>query len=75
MNYITRVTRLTVLPEKEPIYSEKATHIEIEDESSGEVVAITQIFGQEKPGKIWVNHEEWPLIRDAVEQLLRDIEE
>ena len=73
MNYITRVTRLTVLPEKEPIFSEKATHIKIDDEAAGEFVKISQVHDHSEPGTICITHEEWPLIRDAVEQLLSDI--
>lgn len=36
--YEVRVTRLTILPPSEPIFSERATHIELRDEAAGEFV-------------------------------------
>lgn len=64
---IQRYTRLTVLPEGEPIFSEMATHISIEDDASGEYVRLTQYNETTgKGGHIDINPEEWPAIRDAI---------
>jgi len=71
--YKTRVTRLTVLPEGEPIFSEKATHVEIDDEAGGEFVKVSQIFDHAKPGEIGLEPDNWPAIRDAIETLMKDL--
>jgi hypothetical protein len=71
----TRVTRLTVLPEGDPIFSEMATHIEIEDEAQGEFVNISQDKGEKTTGlhTISITPEEWPHIKAAIDQLIDDI--
>ena len=71
MTYETRITRLTVIPKGEPIFSETATHIQIEDEAAGEFISIEQTH-DDHTGKIVFNPDEWPAIRDAVEGLLDD---
>lgn len=73
MKYITRVTRLTIAPEKEPIFSEMATHVEIEDEAAGEYISISQDNGSTENGKIRIDSDEWPAIELAVESLIREL--
>ena len=73
MKYETRITRLIVLPEGAPIFSDQATTIQIEDEAAGEYIEIEQSRMIEENGKIWIDPEEWPHIREAVESLLREI--
>ena len=65
-----RCTQLTVLPEGEPIFSEMATHISIEDEASGEYVKVTQYGDRAERGEININPEEWPAIRDAIDDMI-----
>jgi len=74
-DYHIRVTRLTVLPPKEPIFSEQATHITIRDDAAGEFLEIEQQSGHiEAQGqKILITADEWPAIKSAVEQLLEEI--
>jgi len=73
-NYITRITRLSVLPEKEPIFSELCTHITIVDEAAGEYLEITQQSGcpNMKEQTISLSADEWPAIKGAIEQLLAE---
>lgn len=73
--YTTRVTRLTVLPEGEPIFSERATSIEIDDEAAGEFVRVSQQGGHTDAEK-WVlfDRAEWPAIKGAVDQMMGYIE-
>jgi len=68
--YETRVTRLTVNKPNGPIFSELATHIEIEDEAGGEFISIRQQGDHAKVGAVNITAEEWPHIKDAIEQLL-----
>jgi hypothetical protein len=57
------------VPEGEPIFSDHATHIEIEDEAAGEFVVVKQL--QEGYGKIGISPEDWPAIRKAIDKLVK----
>lgn len=59
------VTAFVVVPENEPIYSERATQIKIEDEAAGPFVVVSQ-----EEGRIAIDPEEWPAIRDAIETMM-----
>ena len=74
--YNTRITRLTVMPEGEPIFSELGTNIEINDEAAGEFVQLTQHRDQEREGcgTVTINPDEWPAIKGAVDQMIGYIE-
>lgn len=63
-----RMTRLVIAPKGEPIFSERATTVEIDDESGGEFVVIYQHLGDY--GKIAIDPTEWPAIRAAVEKMI-----
>ena len=73
--YAVRVTRLSVLPPKEPLFSEQCTHITIVDEAEGEYLEIEQQSGSVdvKAQTIMVTPEEWPALKQAVETLLAEI--
>lgn len=74
--YETRVTRVTVLPEGEPVFSERATHIEIEDEAAGEFVKVSQEGGHIDNSKfvLFGDRSEWTAIRSAVDTMFNEIE-
>ena len=69
MTMETRITSLIVLPEGEPIFSERATIVRIEDEAGGEYIVVSQdsVPGR---GNVAINPEEWPDIRDAIERMI-----
>lgn len=71
-----RITRLSVLPPNEPLFSEQCTNISIVDEAAGEFVEIEQQSGRSdaKSQTIQVAPEEWPSLKRAIEQLLADCE-
>lgn len=69
MTYEIRTTSMTVAPKDEPIFSEKATMVEIVDEVSGEYVEVSQ-SGRTDLGKIAINPEEWPALRKAINLLI-----
>jgi hypothetical protein len=68
--YEIRITRLTVNKPGEPIFSRYATTVEIEDEAGGEYLVIRQNNEEAKAGEIAITPEEWPTIKEAIEQLL-----
>ena len=71
MTYITRPIKWIVLPEGEPIFSERATTIEIDDEAGGEFIRVRQCPDGEPEAVININPEEWPLIRSAINRAVR----
>jgi len=77
MIYQNRVTRISVLPAGQPIFSEQCTHVTIDDEAGGEFLVITQQSGSTdvKEQQIQITPEEWPNIRGAIETLLKNISE
>lgn len=66
-----RVTRLVLVPEGEPLFSEMATTVEIEDEAAGEFVEVSQ-HGAPGLGMIQISPEEWPALRSAINRLVRE---
>ena len=69
-DYETRVTRLTVVPTDQPIYSEMATSVEIVNEAAGEFLQVKQV-GRDG-NTIAIAGDEWPALRAAIDQLIGD---
>ncbi len=68
-NYTARVTRLTVVPDGEALFSELATEISIKDDAGGEFLTVAQDTGQGH-AEIRISPEEWPAIRRAINRLI-----
>lgn len=68
-------TRLTVVPEGEPIYSEMATHVEMQDEAAGPFVELIQVgkIGEAGRNVVRIDAGEWPAIRGAIDQMIDDL--
>ena len=66
---ITRVTKLTITPDGEPLFSEQATDVLIEDIAAGEFVVVEQ--RADGMGKIAIDPDEWPVIRAAINRMVR----
>lgn len=71
---ITRTKTLIVLPKGDPIFSDGATEISIQDEAGGEYLEIHQYQDDERVNRIALNPEEWPHIRRAVDYLVEEME-
>lgn len=70
-SYETRTLSLIVAPLGEPTFSERATHIRIEDESGGEYIVIEQHLDSGSQ-QVAINPDEWPAIRAAIDALVAD---
>lgn len=68
--YIERVIKVVVLPDGEPVFSEHATEIEIQDEAGGEFVVVRQTYGSEGKNEIRLTDEEWPMVRAAIDRMM-----
>lgn len=65
MEFVSHITALVVTPAGQGLLHEDATEVKIDDFGGGPFVVIGQEGGQ-----VAINPDEWPAIRDAVEQLL-----
>jgi len=66
---ITRVTKLTTTPDGEPLFSERATDVLIEDMAAGEFVVVEQ--RADGMGKIAIDPDEWPTLRAAINRMVK----
>jgi hypothetical protein len=73
MSYQTRITQMTITPEGEPIFSERATQISIDDEADGEYIVIKQ--PTRSGDGISIAPEEWPIVRAAIDNMFAEIAE
>ncbi|HET6725918.1 MAG TPA: hypothetical protein VFH85_07935 [Gammaproteobacteria bacterium] len=62
--------RIIVKPRGEPIFSEMATVVEVTDEAAGPFVAVSQPGGSIGTHAISIDGCEWPLIRQAIDDML-----
>lgn len=72
--YKTRVMKLLVLHEGEPLFSDTATSVEIVDDAGGEYIEVSQ-EGRVDLGKIAITSEEWPALRAAIDEMIAMCEE
>ena len=66
---ITRVTKLTITPDGEPLFSERATDVLIDDIAAGEFVVVEQ--RADGMGKIAIDPDEWPTLRAAINRMVK----
>lgn len=69
--YTSRVTKITIAPIDEPLFSEMATTIEIVSEGAGEFVQVNQ-SGRIGAGTVSIDPVEWPALRDAINSMIDD---
>lgn len=76
MSYQIHPLVLAVIPKGEPIYSERVTRIEIQDEAAGPFIEIRQPGDAEESGVVRINDlDEWEAIDQAVRGQLAVIEQ
>jgi len=77
VEYIPRITRISVSPKGDPIFSEMVTHVEIDDEAGGEYVKIRQQSGSvdAKEQEIQITPEEWSTLRSAIDETMENIKQ
>ena len=69
--YEIRVRSLIVLPKGREIFSDGITIVELDDESGGEFVVVRQPHNDER-GEIRIDPDEWPVLRDAIDRLVKE---
>ena len=69
MTYHTIISSMLVKPEKEPIFSELATTVELVDEAAGPFVKISQ-HSRDGGGAVSIEIDEWPYIRETIDRMM-----
>lgn len=76
MNYEIHPLVLAVIPDGCPVYSERVTRIEIQDEAAGPFIEIRQPGDAEASGVVCINDlDEWEAIDQAVRGQLEVIKQ
>ena len=70
----TRVTRVSILPRGEPLFSEKCMHITIEDDSGGEFVRVQQQSMKQDADEqsITIDPAEWTELKAAIGMMIEN---
>lgn len=68
--YETTTLSLIVKPKGEPIYSERATIVEMMDEAGGPFIRILQCGDSTERGEIRIDRDEWGAIKEAADTML-----
>jgi hypothetical protein len=72
MTHEIRTTQIHVMPEGEPLFSERAFAVEIADDAGGEYVIVSgDPVSQLERGQIAINPDEWPALRRAIDKMVR----
>jgi len=65
-----RITRITVLPKGDDLWSERATAISIEEEGGGEFVVIHQNGKHALNGEVRIDPEEWLTLSESISEMI-----
>ena len=71
MVYDTIVQALVVVPSGEPLFSEQATKIAIDDEGAGRFVVVSQERADGTAQAIHLDAAEWPTVCEAINRIVR----
>ena len=75
MTHQARITRLHLVPDGQPIFSEMAYSVEIDDEAAGEFVTLTSLEESCSPGQVRIDPSDWPALRDAIDRMIGECKE
>lgn len=70
---IERITQIILLPENEPIFSEQAFIIQIDDDAGGEYVTVKCYDDQCAQGEIRIDPSEWAHVKAAVDRMMKEV--
>jgi len=72
MKYETRILKVAVMDQKQSIFDEGVTFVEIADDAAGEFVVVTQNEPTGYPKRtISIDVLEWPEVRKAIDDMVK----
>ena len=77
MKYTSRITQITVLPVGEPIFSNMAIVISIDDEAGGELITVKQQmdYSSQKDQTVAFDPDEWEEVKGVIDQMFKDMKD
>lgn len=69
-DYLIHRTGITIVPIGEPLYSVRATEIEINAEVGGEYVKVMQVSENTEDGTIIIDEQDWPVLRQVIDAMV-----
>ena len=72
VEYQTRTIKVLIGVKGKPLYDEMGYMIEITDECGGEFIELS---ASRESGKIRIDSESWPALRDAIEDMIEECRE
>jgi hypothetical protein len=73
-DFDVRTTQVAITPKGEPIFSERSTVIEVMDEGAGQFLSVTQGQPGLRGGEIRIDPEEWEIIKDTINSVIKTCE-
>jgi hypothetical protein len=70
MKYETRILKVAVMDEKQSIFDDGVTFVEIADDAAGEFVVLTQNEPTGDKRTISIGAMEWPEVRKAIDDMV-----
>lgn len=71
MAYESRIVKILINKEDEQLFAETVTSVEITDEAAGEFLTVSQVTS-EAHSSIKIDPEEWPTLREVIDQLMKE---
>jgi hypothetical protein len=71
MKFTEQVTKIIIMPEGEPIFSEFACSVEIEDEAACQFIKVSTLLGSADSGTIMFDCKEWPTLRSVINRMVK----
>jgi hypothetical protein len=65
----TRCVRVAVVPEGEPIFSDRGFTVSIEDEAAGEFLVLRSHHECDERGMVAIDLEAWSALRNSIEEM------
>ena len=69
-DYLIHRTQVTIIPKGDPLYSLRATVIEISDDAGGEYVKIRQQPDDSENDTVCVDAYDWPVLRTVIDAMV-----
>jgi hypothetical protein len=70
MHYEKRIVKIAICQINNPLFDEKSTFVEIEDEAGGEFIKISQVR-DDSDKDVRIDPKEWEFIKQSVDELVK----
>jgi hypothetical protein len=68
----SRVVKILVCNEGDPIFAEGNYSVEVRDEAAGEYLAV-EAYDSEDEGLITIDKKDWPALREVIDRMFEEV--